>query len=93
MKTVDRFEALSGLFNSQDVGIKLKGCAAAALYQFHVAPNSKQTKNGFGRDMCSKLARVTATSVMASDSLQQVTVDRNERTLRWAPTYVPSSHV
>lgn len=84
LNTVERFKELKGLFNSQDVGIKLKGCAAAAEYRFRVAPNSAEFKEGFGKKLCNKLANVTGASVMASDRLQDVTIDEEAKTYRWA---------
>jgi hypothetical protein len=83
LDTVDSFKALKGLFKDQEIGIiKLMGCAMAAESQFRIYPNGP-VKEGFGRKLCSKLANVTGVSVMASDALQSVNIDRNERTYRW----------
>src|SRR5258706_5352652 len=83
MDTVERFKELKGLFRGADIGIKLMGCAAAAEYQFRVCPGVNEFKKGFGKKLCGKLAEVTGVSVMASDNLQAVSIDRNERTYRW----------
>jgi len=84
LQTVDRFKELYGLFSSREVGIKLKGCEAAAEYRFRVAPNSSEFKTGFGKKLCGRLATVTGASVMASDHLQDVKIDDTARTYRWA---------
>jgi hypothetical protein len=82
LTTVDRFKALKGLFNSRDMGMKLMGCDVAAEYRFRVAPGGS-FKEGFGKKLCRKLAEVTETGVMASDSIQVAEVDSNPRTYRW----------
>lgn len=83
LTTVERFTALKGLFNNRDLGIKLMGCAAAAEYRFRVAPGTSLFKKGFGKRLCRRLAAVTDVSVMASDSLQDVDIDKNPRNYRW----------
>lgn len=82
--TVDKFVKLKGLFAGSDkIGIKLLGCAAAAEYRFKVAPRTNEYKTGFGKKLCKKLAEVTNTCVMASESLQGAEIDTQERTYRW----------
>jgi hypothetical protein len=81
-ETVDRFKALNGLFNSSDMGIKLMGCDVAAEYRFRVAPGGS-FKDGFGKQLCFKLAEVTQTGIIASDSIQAAEIDSNPRTYRW----------
>lgn len=83
MATVERFKALKGLFSSAGVGIKLLGCGAAAQYRFPVTPSRMEYKQGFGKDLCKKLAEITGASVMASDALQQVEIDESPKTYRW----------
>lgn len=58
------------------------GCGIAAQYRFRVAPNGGY-KQGFGKDLCKKLAATTGASSMASDALQEVVIDSNARTYRW----------
>jgi len=82
METVDRFKALNGLFSNSGVGIKVMGCGVAAQYRFRVAPNGAYDQ-GFGKDLCKKLAAVTGASVMAADALQDVVIDTNPQTYRW----------
>jgi hypothetical protein len=83
METVERFKALKGLFSSAGVGIKLMGCGVAAQYRFRVTPVGREYKQGFGKDLCKKLAEVTGASVMGSDALQTVEIDENPKTYRW----------
>jgi hypothetical protein len=83
LTTVEQFKKLKGVFSNRDLGIILMGCAAAAEDRFLVAPGTKEYKTGFGKQLCSKLAAVTDTGVMASESLQEAKVDTSPRTYRW----------
>ena len=76
-------QGLKGTIQQRGSGIKLIGCGAAAQYRFRVTPKGWEYKQGFGKNLCKKLAEITGASVRGSDALQDVEIGENPKTYRW----------
>lgn len=68
MKSVHYFRALEGQFASRELGLTLVGCGMAR--QERVKTPSDGTQMGFGESLCSAIAKLTLTGVVASTETQ-----------------------
>jgi hypothetical protein len=72
MASVRFFRALDGLFANHELGITLLGCGVAAQERANMGGGI--VKMGFGEHLCKAIAVGTSTGVMASSTVQNVTV-------------------
>src|SRR5881296_651543 len=68
MNSVHYFRALEGQFESRDLGLTLVGCGVARQERVKTRDGIKM---GFGESLCTAIARLTLTGVVASTDLQQ----------------------